>query len=93
MKVDKVSSEISLVPKVWVFVAITYNRDSGKTTIVQESVQNSWNSVIGPVTPYNHNSVVTESLRIKPILDDDDMFLLAGSNEKNKERGSFVSMQ
>ena len=92
VKVDKVSSEISLVPKVWVFVAVTYNRDSGETTIIQESVQNSWNSVIGPVTPYNHNSVVTESLRVKPILNEDDLFLLAGANEKNKERGPFVSM-
>jgi len=91
IKIDKVTAEIPLVPKVWVFVAITFDCVSGETTIVQESVQNSWNSIIGPVTPYNHNSVVTESLRVKPA-DDDISFLLAGANEENKERGSFVSM-
>ena len=90
-KVDKVASEVTLIPKVWLFVAVTYNSTSGETTIVQESVQNSWNSLIGPVTPYNHNSVVKEKLRIKPAYDDID-FLLAGSNEENKERGKFVSM-
>ena len=90
-KVDKVASEVILIPKVWLFVAVTYNSTSGETTIVQESVQNSWNSLIGPVTPYNHNSVVKEKLRIKPAYDDID-FLLAGSNEENKERGKFVSM-
>ena len=90
-KVDKVASEVTLIPKVWLFVAVTYNSSSGETTIVQESVQNSWNSLIGPVTPYNHNSVVKEKLRIKPTYDDID-FILAGSNEENKERGKFVSM-
>jgi len=88
--VDQVTSDAPLIPKVWLLVAASYNRDTGETRLRQISVQNSWNSHIGPVTPFDHNSHVVETLRCKPRCADVD-FLLAGASESNPERGAFVS--
>lgn len=90
-KVDQITSDAPLVPKVWVLVAASYDPASGQARLRQISVQNSWNSHIGPVTPYNHNSHVVETLRAKPAISGAP-FLLAGAHETNPERGDFVSI-
>lgn len=89
--VDQVTSDAPLVPKVWVMVAASFNKATGEARLRQISVQNSWNSIIGPVTPVDHNSHVVESLRCAP-KSADNCFLLAGAHERNPERGAFVSM-
>lgn len=89
--VDQVTSDTPLIPKVWLLVAASFNHETGEARLRQISVQNSWNSSIGPVTPFDHNSHVVETMRCVPRSADAD-FLLAGAHESNMERGPFVSM-
>ncbi|MGI9357673.1 MAG: N,N-dimethylformamidase beta subunit family domain-containing protein [Rhizobiaceae bacterium] len=89
--VDQVTADTPLVPKVWVLAAATFDPATGKAVLRQIDVQNAWNSLIGPVTPYDHNSHVTQTLRCAPSKVDAP-FLIAGSHEENPARGSFVSL-
>ena len=89
--VDQVTSDAPLIPKVWLLVAASFNHATGETRLRQISVQNSWNSGIGPVTPIDHNSHVVETMRCAPQFADVD-FLIAGAHESNPERGAYVSM-
>lgn len=89
--VDQVTSDTALVPKVWLFVSASFDHVTGEARLRQQSVQNSWNSAIGPVTPFDHNSHVVETLRCTPASANVG-FLLAGAHERNPERGEFVSM-
>ena len=89
--VDHVEAEVKLVPKVWVLAAATFDAKKREARIYQINVQNSWNSHIGPVVPYEHNSVVAEKTRILPIIGRKS-FLLSGSHEYNEERGDFISL-
>jgi len=91
VKVDQVTSDAPLVPRVWLMVAASFNHKTREARLRQISVQNSWNSGIGPVTPVDHNSHVVETLRCAPHCTQSD-FLLAGSHESNLQRGPFVSM-
>lgn len=90
-KVDQVTADAPLVPKVWVLAAASYDPATGQARLRQISVQNAWNSHIGPVVPYDHNAHVVETLRCGPSRPDVP-FLIAGASEKNPERGRFVSM-
>ena len=90
-KVDQITADVPLVPKVWMLAVASYDPVSGKADLRQISVQNSWNSTIGPVTPYDHNSHVAETLTLTAKRTDIP-FLIAGSHEENPERGTFVSM-
>lgn len=90
-KVDHVTAETALVPKVWHFVAASYDPDTGSAHLHQIGVLNRWNSHIGPVTPFDHDSHVGETLRIRPAASG-TMFLIAGAREHNPKRGDFVSL-
>jgi len=89
--VDQVTADVPLVPKVWVLAAASFDPATGMALLRQINVQNSWNSHIGPVTPYDHESHVVETLRCVPE-PADAPFLIAGAHEENPERGRFVSM-
>ncbi len=89
--VDQVTADAPLVPKVWVLATVSFDPSTGEARLRQIGVQNSWNSHIGPVTPYDHNSHTVERLRAVPAVADAP-FLLAGAHEENPERGRFVSM-
>ncbi|MGB0505139.1 MAG: N,N-dimethylformamidase beta subunit family domain-containing protein [Pikeienuella sp.] len=89
--IDQIAADALLVPKVWVLVAASFDPATGEARLRQIDVQNSWNSHIGPVTPYDHNSHTVEKLRCAPIAADAP-FLIAGAHEENPERGRFVSM-
>lgn len=89
--VDQVTSDAPLIPKVWLMVAASFDRATREARLCQISVQNSWNSGIGPVTPVDHNSHVVETLRCQVQSAGVD-FLLAGAHESNPQRGAFVSM-
>ncbi len=90
-QVDQVTSDAPLVPKVWVLVAASFDPATGEARLRQIDVQNSWNSHIGPVVPYDHNSHVVERLRCAPAALETP-FLIAGAYEENPDRGPFVSM-
>ena len=89
--VDQLSADVPLVPKVWVLAAASFDPKTGEARLMQINVQNAWNSHIGPVTPYDHNCHVVETLRVKPAASEGH-FYLAGAQEHNPERGDFVSM-
>lgn len=88
-KLDQITSDAPLVPKVWLMVAASYDPAMGQVRLGQIRVQNSWNSHIGPVTPYDHNSHLVETLRATPAKSG-AAFMLAGAYETNPERGDFV---
>ena len=90
-QVDQVTSDAPLVPKVWVLAAASFDPVTGAARLRQIDVQNAWNSHIGPVTPYDHNSHVVETLRCRPATAQAP-FLIAGAHEENPKRGAFVSM-
>ncbi len=89
--VDQITADAPMVPKVWVLAAASFDPVTGQAVLRQIDVQNSWNSHIGPVTPYDHNSHVIEKLTCSPAKAD-ARFLIAGAHEINSERGKFVSM-
>ncbi|MEM7524882.1 MAG: N,N-dimethylformamidase beta subunit family domain-containing protein [Pseudomonadota bacterium] len=89
--VDQVTADAPLVQKVWVLAAASFDPGTGEARLRQIDVQNSWNSHIGPVTPFDHNAHVVERLRASPAKADAP-FLIAGAHEENPERGRFVSM-
>lgn len=89
--VDQITADTPLISKVWVLAIASFNPATGEARLRQINMQNSWNSHIGPVTPYDHNSYVVERLRTRPTVADAP-FLLAGAHEENPERGQFVSM-
>ena len=72
-------------------VAASFDPATGEACLRQISVQNSLNSHIGPVTTYDHNSHVIETLRVKPAPSGAD-FIIAGAHETNPERGDFVAI-
>lgn len=90
-KIDQITADAPLVPKVWVLAVASFDPRTGEATLRQIGVQNSWNSHIGPVTPFDHNSHVVEKLCCKP-KSGLVPFLIAGAHEENQERGEFVSM-
>ena len=89
--VDQIKADAPLVENVWVLAVASFDPKNGEARLRQIDVQNSWNSHIGPVTPYDHNSNTLEKLRCVPALADTS-FMMAGAGEENPERGRFVSM-
>ncbi|MEO0363113.1 MAG: N,N-dimethylformamidase beta subunit family domain-containing protein, partial [Pseudomonadota bacterium] len=89
--VDQITADAPLVPKVWVLAAASFDPATGEARLRQIGVQNAWNSHIGPVAPYDHDSHTVERLRRRPAAADAP-FLIAGAHEENPERGRFVSM-
>lgn len=89
--VDQVTADAPLVPKVWVLAAASFDPATCEARLRQIGVQNSWNSHIGPVAPFDHDSHVVETLRCAPARADAP-FLIAAAHEQNPERGRFASM-
>src|SRR5712691_9496122 len=57
-EVDYVTAELPLLPKVWYLVGASYNRETGRAELYQESVLNRYNSLVGKVVPYDFASHV-----------------------------------
>jgi N,N-dimethylformamidase len=90
-EVDYVVSELPLIEKVWYFVGVSYDPKSGKVTLYQEGVLNRYNSLIGPVVPYEFASHVETNLRFRPNNRADIPFLIAGARDSHILRGPFVN--
>ncbi|NVN85508.1 MAG: LamG domain-containing protein [Rhodopseudomonas sp.] len=91
--IDHVAAEIPLVPKAWYFVAASFNAATREARLTQIGVVNRYNSLIGPVVPFDYGSRVVETLRVAPA--DPGVatpFLWAGASEENDRRGRFVGM-
>ena len=90
-EVDYVISEMPLQKKVWYFVGVSYDSNSGKATLYQEGVLNRYNSLIGHVVPFDFRSHVETTFRFKQKNRADVPFLMAGSLDHHELRGNFVS--
>jgi N,N-dimethylformamidase len=90
-EVDYVTAELPLVAKVWYFVAVSYDRATGRAEIYQEGVLNRYNSLISKVVPHDYASHVAQHFRFAPDNRPDVPFLIAGARDEHKLRGPFVS--
>ena len=91
--IDHVSAEIPLLTKAWYFVAASFNATTREARLYQIGVINRYNSLTGPVVPFDHGSRVVEMLRVKPgDPGSATPFLWAGASEENDRRGRFVGM-
>jgi N,N-dimethylformamidase len=91
--IDHVAAEIPLVSKAWYFVAASFNAATREAKLYQIGVINRYNSLTGPVVPFDYGSRVVETLRVLPA--DPGVattFLWAGASEENDRRGRFVGM-
>jgi N,N-dimethylformamidase len=89
-EVDYIAAEGPLITHQWYFVAATYERATGKTTLYREGVGNRYNSRLGKVAPYEYRSHVEETFRFAPKNDAETPFLIAGSRDWHEARGPFV---
>ena len=90
-EVDYIVSELPLQKKVWYFVAISYDTNTGKATLYQEGVLNRYNSLIGHVVPFDFSSHIETSFRFQQKNRADVPFLMAGSLDHHELRGNFVN--
>jgi N,N-dimethylformamidase len=90
-EVDYVTAELPLVPKVWYFVGVSYNRETGHAELYQESVLNRYNSLVGKVVPHDFASHVVQDFRFKPENKADLPFIIAGALDEHALRGTFVN--
>jgi N,N-dimethylformamidase len=91
--IDHVAAEVPLVTKVWYFVAVSFNAATREAKLYQIGVINRYNSLTGPVVPFDYGSRVVETLRVAPA--DPGVatpFHWAGASEENDRRGRFVGM-
>jgi N,N-dimethylformamidase len=88
---DAVAAEVRLIPRVWYFVAASYDPASGVATIYQEAVINRYNSLLSAVVPYDYHSHVRETLRVRPTMPVETGFVIGAATERNQARGTFVS--
>jgi N,N-dimethylformamidase len=88
---DAVAAEVKLVPRVWYFVAASYDPASGVATLYQEAVVNRYNSLLSRIVPYEYRSHVRETLRVRPSLPADTGFVIGAATERNQARGTFFS--
>jgi N,N-dimethylformamidase len=90
-EVDYVTSELPLLNKVWYFVGVSFNNETGEATLYQEGVLNRYNSLIGKVGPFDFNSKVRSTFKFQQKNQDETPFLMAGSLDNHGLRGNFVS--
>ena len=88
---DAVAAEVKLVPRVWYFVAASYDPAGGVATLYQEAVVNRYNSLLSRIVPYEYRSHVRETLRVRPSLPADTGFVIGAATERNQARGTFFS--
>ncbi|MFN3294700.1 MAG: LamG-like jellyroll fold domain-containing protein, partial [Gemmobacter sp.] len=90
-QVDQVTAEIPLIPKMWYFVAASYDAASRTARLVQLGKVGRYNSHLGPVVPYDYDSIVSAPLRLAPKPAAAEVpFLWAGASDWNDMRGRFV---
>lgn len=88
---DAVAAEVKLVPRVWYFVAASYDPASGAASLYQEAVINRYNSLLSKIVPYDYRSHVREVLRVRPAMPAEAGFLIGAATERNPARGAFFS--
>lgn len=89
-EVDYLAAEVPLEPRMWYFVAATYDATTGHATLYQEGVGNRYNSLLGKVAPLDYRSHTRETFRFRPNNAPDIPFILSGAQDWHELRGNFV---
>lgn len=90
--VDQVTAEVPVIPKTWYFVAATWDARTKRARLIQLSRVGRYNGHLGPVVPYDYNSITDAALRVTPkAAVAEAPFLWAGASDWNDRRGRFVS--
>lgn len=90
-EVDYVTSELPLMARVWYFVGVSWDPATGKATLYQEGVINRYNSLMGPVVPFESRSHVRQTFRFRQVNKPDVPFLIGGARDAHTLRGTFVN--
>jgi N,N-dimethylformamidase len=90
-EVDYVAAEVPLQPKIWYFVAVSFDAATGHATLYQEGVVNRYNSLWGKVVPIDYRSHLRETLRVRAAHAPETPFLIGGSRDWHELRGPFVA--
>ncbi|MFO1056201.1 MAG: DUF6605 domain-containing protein [Dongiaceae bacterium] len=88
---DAIAAEVRLVPRIWYFVAASYDPASGTATLYQEAVVNRYNSLLSRIVPYDYRSHVSQALRVRPATPADAGFVIGAATDRNQARGTFFS--
>jgi len=90
--VDQVTAEVPLIPKCWYFVAASFDAATRGARLVQLGKVGRYNSHLGPVVPYDYDSLVASTLKLAPEPAGAEVpFLWAGASDWNDMRGRFVA--
>jgi N,N-dimethylformamidase len=92
-EIDYLAAEVPLDPKVWYFIAVTFDASSGVATLHQANVLNRYNSIWSKVVLESaaYDSHVQETLRFRAKNSAETPFLMAGAQDWHELRGNFVS--
>lgn len=90
-EVDYVAAEVPLQPRIWYFVAVSFNAETGRAELYQEPVMNRYNSLLGKAAPLDYRSHVAETLRFRAKNGAETPFIMAGSQDWHELRGYFIS--
>ncbi|WP_022720183.1 N,N-dimethylformamidase beta subunit family domain-containing protein [Rhodopseudomonas sp. B29] len=91
--IDHVQAEVPLRPRAWYFVAASFDATTKLARLYQIGVVNRYNSLLGPVVPFDYDSRVIETMRVAPADPGPSVpFFWAGASEENDRRGRFVGM-
>jgi len=90
--VDQITAEVPLVPKCWYFVAASFDAATRSARLVQLGKVGRYNGHLGPVVPYDYDSLVASTLKLAPEPAGAEVpFLWAGASDWNDMRDRFVA--
>ena len=90
-EVDYITAEMPLVPRVWYSVGVSYDPTTNTARIYQQGVLNRYNSLVGPVVPFELDSHVETTFRFLPRNMPDVPFLIGGARDTHELRGHFIN--
>ncbi|MFN3937046.1 MAG: N,N-dimethylformamidase beta subunit family domain-containing protein [Gemmobacter sp.] len=90
--VDQVRAEVPLIPRSWYFVAASFDAATRSARLVQLGRVGRYNGRLGPVVPYDYDSLVSATMKLAPDPAPAEVpFLWAGASDWNDMRGRFVA--
>ncbi|MDM8167990.1 N,N-dimethylformamidase beta subunit family domain-containing protein [Roseovarius sp.] len=90
-EVDYITAEMPLLNKVWYAVGVAYDPSTNTATLHQTGVLNRYNSLVGPVVPYELDSHIQTKLRFHPDNKPGVPFLIGGARDSHVLRGDFIN--
>jgi N,N-dimethylformamidase len=90
-RIETITADKPLVPRIWYFVAASFDPKTGAATVYQRAVINRYNSLLSKIAPFEYDSYTSRMLGLRPRQTPDLPFLIAGANDQDRARGVFVA--